>query len=96
MIGLLKPNAMLVISLDGIIQSAESVLFSALLFILLLFEIWVINRGSKYFQRKTETHKFRNLKIYSVVLLDGTKQRLALRGGITALKILLILVFAHV
>ena len=95
MISLLKPNAMMVISLDGIIQSAESILFAALLFFLLLFEIWLINRGSKYFHRKTETHKFRNLKIYSVVLLDGTKQRLALRGGITALKILLILVLIY-
>ncbi len=86
---------MIVINFQAVLQNAENILFSTLIFILVVFEIWLINRGSAYLKRKTEKFRFRIFKIQSFELLGATKQRLALNGIITGIKIILILLVIY-
>jgi len=79
-----------------IIQYAENILYSALLFFFVLLEIWLIGRGSGYMKRKTESHKFKKYKFKTIELLNETKQRLTIKGLITIIQILLILVVIYV
>jgi len=86
---------MIAINFQAVLQNAENILFSALIFILVVFEIWLINRGSAYLKRKTKNLRFRIFKIQSFELLGATKQRLALIGIITGIKIILILLVIY-
>lgn len=79
-----------------IISYAENILYSVLLFILVLFEIWLINKGSAYLKRKSESVKFQNYKFKSIELLNEARQRLTIKGLITILQVSLILIVIYV
>jgi len=77
-------------------EYAENILYSTLLFILVLLEIWLINKGSAYLKRKWETLKLRKFKFKSVELLNEFNQRLIIKGLITFVQIMLILIVVYV
>lgn len=82
--------------IDLIIQYSENILYSALLFILVLLEIWLINRGFSYLKRKIDSLPLRDFSLKSLELLNKTKQRLIIKGLITIIQVILILIVIYV
>lgn len=79
-----------------IVPYAESIIYSALLFLLVLLEIWLINKGAKFLKRKIASRELTDFKIKSFELLNVSKQRLTIGGLITVIKTCLILTVIYV
>ncbi len=82
--------------IDLIIQYSENIIYSALLFILMLLEIWLINRGFAFLKRKIDSLPLKDFKLKSLELLNETKQRLTMKGLITVIQVILILIVIYV
>jgi len=73
-----------------VFQYAENIVYAVALLIFVGFEIWLINRGAKYFKRKIAGWNFQSFKIQSFELLATGKQKLAINGFISAIQVLAI------
>jgi len=82
--------------IDLIIQYSESIIYSALLFILVLVEIWAINKGSAFLKRKVDSLPLIDFKLKSIELLNESKQRITIKAIITIIKIILLLIVIYV
>ena len=82
--------------IDLISQYSESIIYSALLFILVLIEIWIINRGSAFLKRKVDSLPLIDFKLKSIKLLNESKQRITIKAIITIIKIILLLIVIYV
>lgn len=81
---------------DVLLQYSENILYSVLLLILVLFEVWLINKGSRYLKRKSDSLKLKGFKLKSFELLNESKQRLTIKGMITFIQVILILTVVYV